>query len=150
MRRHTGFLSDQFLPVLETVLPLLHRTPVCNLFFAPARLYAVQRIAVYHMLCRKRIRVSLKRGKSSSGIASELRLREILSQPADHRKCGQPSSTDDSAVAETCVKRADSADSPDCLPILLSISVFQFLAFSVFHFLVVVSVRQIKLTRVGV
>jgi len=28
-------------------------------------------------------------------------------------------------------------DSPDCLPILLSISVFYFLLFSIFHFLVV-------------
>ena len=37
--------------------------------------------------------------------------------------------------------RTDSTDSPDCLPILLSISVFHFLVFSVFHVLVVNSVR---------
>jgi len=35
----------------------------------------------------------------------------------------------------------DYVDSPDCLPILLSISVFYCLVFSVFHFLVVGSVR---------
>ena len=39
-------------------------------------------------------------------------------------------------------------DSPDCLLLLLSISVFYF-SFSVLHFLVVGSVRSIKLTRVG-
>ena len=47
------------------------------------------------------------------------------------------------------VKRTDSTDSPDCLPILLNISVFFFFSFSVFHFLVVGSVQQIKLTRVN-
>jgi len=35
----------------------------------------------------------------------------------------------------------DSSDSPDCLPILLSISVFLLFSFSVFHFLVVGSVQ---------
>ena len=41
-------------------------------------------------------------------------------------------------------------DSPDCLLLLLSISVFTFLVFfSVLHFLVVGFVRQIKLTHVG-
>ena len=37
--------------------------------------------------------------------------------------------------------RTDYVDSPDCLPILLSKSVFYCLVFSVFHFLVVGSVR---------
>jgi len=40
-------------------------------------------------------------------------------------------------------------DSPDCLLILASISVFLLFSFSVLRFLVVGSVRQIKLTRVG-
>jgi len=44
----------------------------------------------------------------------------------------------------------DSTDSPDCLPILLSIPVFYFLFFfGFFHFSVVGSVRQIKLTCVS-
>jgi len=40
-------------------------------------------------------------------------------------------------------------DSPDCLLLLLSMSVFLLFSFSVLHFLVVDSVRQIKLTHVG-
>jgi len=43
-------------------------------------------------------------------------------------------------------------DSPDCLLLLLSISVFYLVLlsfFSVLHFLVVVSVRSTKLTHVG-
>ena len=43
--------------------------------------------------------------------------------------------------------RTDSADSPDCLPILVTISVFYFLVF--FPLLVVGSVRSIKLTHDG-
>jgi len=39
------------------------------------------------------------------------------------------------AVAFLFFYRIDSADSPDCLPILLSISVFYFLFFSVFPLL---------------
>ena len=45
--------------------------------------------------------------------------------------------------------RTDSRDSPDCLPILLSISVFYILVFLFPTFLIVGSVRQIKLTRVS-
>ena len=37
--------------------------------------------------------------------------------------------------------RTDYTDSPDCLAILLSLSVFYFLVFMFFHFLVVGSVR---------
>jgi len=40
-------------------------------------------------------------------------------------------------------------DSPDCLLTLLSICVFLLFSFSVFHFLVVGSVRLTKLTHVG-
>ena len=44
-------------------------------------------------------------------------------------------------------------DSPDCLALLLflsiGLSVFYFLVFLYLHFLVVGSVRSIKLTRVG-
>ena len=43
--------------------------------------------------------------------------------------------------------RADFTDSPDCLPILLSIPVFYFVVFLFFHFLVLGSVRYIKLTH---
>ena len=46
--------------------------------------------------------------------------------------------------------RTDSTDSPDCLPILLSISVFTFLVFLfVLYFLVVGSLLYINLTHVG-
>ena len=44
--------------------------------------------------------------------------------------------------------RTDSTDSPDCLPILLNISVFIF-SFFFFHFLVLGSMRSIKPTFVG-
>jgi len=44
---------------------------------------------------------------------------------------------------------AGDTDSPDCLLILLSISVFSFLLFLFFNFLVFGSVQQIKLTYIS-
>ena len=41
----------------------------------------------------------------------------------------------------SAISRTDSTDSPDCLPILLSTSVFLLFTFSVFDFLVFGSVR---------
>jgi len=47
------------------------------------------------------------------------------------------------------VTATDSTDTPACLPTLLIISFLYFLVFLFFHFLVVGSVQQIKMTRVS-